>query len=387
MTALLSMYDKWAKAASKGQITGVVLVDLSAAFDLVPPKLLIEKLKVYGVQEEVINWIQSYLTERFQSVWIDHTFSDLLENNTGVPQGSILGPLLFLIYFNDLPVFLKEDVNCYADDSTVSSSGKDVNEIGEKLTNDCQKLTTWMTENGFKLNAEKTHLLMVGSTARLRGMPEPNVLMDGVQIKVAEDDRESLLGVEIQSSLKWNLHIESLVSKLKSRLAGLDKLKSIMGRDQKKKIFQGVFNSVLSYCLPLFGGCSKQDLGKLQILQNKAVRLVLNLPPRISRKFMFDTVNWLTVRQLIAYHSLLTVYSVRTSRQPAYLSELLLRDNHNGHIIVRNVQLSIYRNSFVFRGSVLWNKLPRILRDETRKEKFKMGLKSWITENVERFED
>ena len=102
---------------------------------------------------------------------------------------------------------------------------------------------------------------------------------------------------------------------------------------------------------------------------------------------MFDTVNWLTVRQLIAYYSLLTVYSVRTSHMSAYLSELLLRDNHNGHIIVRNVQLSIYRNSFVFRGSVLWNKLPRILRDETRKEKFKMGLISWITENVERFED
>ena len=95
MTALLSMYDKWVLAANKGLLSGVVLVDLSAAFDLVPSGLLIEKLKVYGVDHDLIEWIHSYLSDRFQSVWIDLTFSSLLRNEVGVPQGSILGPLLF----------------------------------------------------------------------------------------------------------------------------------------------------------------------------------------------------------------------------------------------------------------------------------------------------
>ena len=97
MTALLTMYDKWVKAAGKGQVSGVVLVDLSAAFDLVSPSLLIQKLRIYGVEEDMISWLTSYLTDRFQTVWIDHVFSSFTSNSLGVLQGSILGPLLFLI--------------------------------------------------------------------------------------------------------------------------------------------------------------------------------------------------------------------------------------------------------------------------------------------------
>ena len=178
MTALLNMYDKWTRAASKGQVTGVVLVDLSAAFNLVPSDILIQKLKVYGVQNDVVAWIESYLTDRYQTVWIDHVFSDLLESSTGVPQGSNLGPLLFLIYFNDLPVFLNENIDCYADDSTVSVSSSQIFEISERLTSECESVNCWMTKNKFKLNAQKTHLLVVGSSARLRRIEQPVVLMD-----------------------------------------------------------------------------------------------------------------------------------------------------------------------------------------------------------------
>ena len=102
---------------------------------------------------------------------------------------------------------------------------------------------------------------------------------------------------------------------------------------------------------------------------------------------MFEKIGWLTVRQLVAYHTLLMVHSVRISKQPGYLSKLLLRENHNGHIVVTNVQLGLLRNSFAFRGAVTWNKLLRSLSLEDSKAKFKTCLRKWVQEKIRRFDD
>ena len=178
------MYDKWVSAASQGKLSGVVLVDLSAAFDLVSPSLLIKKLQVYGLEDDIINWISSYLTQRYQSVWIDHVYSNFLENSIGVPQGSILGPLLFLIFFNDLPTYMRGDIDCYADDSTVSASAEKIEDIGAVLSHDCEQLSSWMVANSFKLNADKTHLLTIGTSSRLNKVERDMVVTkDGVTLK------------------------------------------------------------------------------------------------------------------------------------------------------------------------------------------------------------
>ena len=123
----------------------------------------------------------------------------------GVPQGSNLGPLFFLIFFNDLPTFITENIDCYADDSTLGA--KAIADIGTKLSSDCDQLSQWMKTNSFKLNTDKTHFLVMGTTRRLNNMKESmEVKMDGIRLTENEKNNVELLGVKIQNILEWSSH-------------------------------------------------------------------------------------------------------------------------------------------------------------------------------------
>ena len=387
-TALLSMYDKWVKSAAEGNLTGVVLVDLSAAFDLVSPRLLSKKLCIYGLDSSFVEWISSYLRDRHQTVWIDHLYSSFIENSVGVPQGSILGPLFFLIYFNDLPTVIDNEIECYADDSTLSKSGDSIKQISDSLTSDCNSLDKWVKENYFKLNTQKTHFTVLGTSSKLKKNEETiKVSIDGTELTQSSQKSEMLLRIKIQTDLKWNEHIDFLASKLDKRLGALEKLRYIMDRKTRKRIVEGIFNSVLCYCLPVFGGCSQQDLKSLQVLQNRAARLVLRAPPRTSRLTMFQKLDWLTVSQLIAYHTLITVFRIRKSKEPEGLAQVLSLDSRQGRIIMPNSRHDIYRNSFIYRGSQLWNSLPSEVREYDKISSFKKRVRDWVKNNVNKFNE
>ena len=162
LTAVLQMYDRWVCGAKEGKINGVILLDLSAAFDLVDCNILVQKMRIYGLDEEFSEWATSYLTDRKQAVWIDHVMSGGLDVNVGVPQGSILGPLMFIIFANDLPHSLTCHLDTYADDSTLTSTKSTVEELNEN----CALVSDWMWRNQLCLNADKTHLLITGTIVR-----------------------------------------------------------------------------------------------------------------------------------------------------------------------------------------------------------------------------
>ena len=385
-TALLQLYDRWVRAASSGKLSGVVLLDLSAAFDLVDPDLLLQKLRIYGVEDDVLSWLETYLTGRHQAVWIDHIMSDFLPCEVGVPQGSNLGPLLFLIFFNDLPEFLSCDVDAYADDTTISAAGETPEEIGRELTANCEVVSRWMLGNKLKLNADKTHLMTVGTSSRLKLQDQSVVVvMDGFVLEESDDKVETLLGCQIEPGLKWHKQIDELLKKLKKRLTALENLRNIIPYHLRKTITEGIFTSVLVYCLPVFGGCDKFEIEALQVMQNKAARLVTHSSLRVPRKEIFSQLGWLTVNQLIYYHSALSTYRIRQEREPEYLSTLMNRDNERGSIIVPNTTLTLAKKSFCFRGSTQWNSIPVHIRNTIKISQFKMKLKSWILLNIDQF--
>ena len=170
-------------------------------------------------------------------------------------------------------------------------------------------------------------------------------------------------------------------------MAGLLNLKHILPINVKKTITEGVFNSVLVYCLPLYGGCDAGQVKALQVLQNKAAQIVCNAPPRASRAPMYDKLGWMTVNQLICYHTLISVYKIRKCGEPEYLSRPLNNENIYGRIIIPNCGLSLATKSFSYRGARTWNQLPENLRKTSKISIYKNGLKKWIHEKIPRFVD
>ena len=393
-TALLQMYDRWVRAAhgeghgQPGQLSGVVLLDLSAAFDLVDHNLLLQKLKVYGLDEWFLTWVNSYLTDRHQAVWIDHTLSPFKSCPVGVPQGSNLGPLFFLIFYNDLPYSVECPVDAFADDSTMTVTGTNVEEIGSKLTENCQVVSNWMASNRLKLNPDKTHLMTVGTGARLR-MQETKVkvTMNEIELVESDDKAETLLGCLIEPDLKWHKQVNRLLVRLKARLTALQHIKGLRMMQLRKRIAEGIFLSILSYCLPVFGGCDKVELDALQVMQNKAARIVANLGLRDNRVLIYRQVGWMTVKQLIFYHSALATFRIRLSQEPEYLNTIMNRNNRSNKIIITNTSLSLAKNSYCFRAAAQWNSLPEEIRNSQRISQFKSKLRLWIHKNVPQFHD
>ena len=225
-TALLQMIDTWVEAFDKDDVTAVVMVDLSAAFDVVDHMILLQKLEIYGFEMKEILWMKSYLTERKQQVYVDGTLSDPLDLQAGVPQGSILGPLLYIIFTNDLPEVVHDhltennsyfNTHCqscgsicsFADDSTYSKSGKDMNKLKDDIDDKFKEISNYMAKNKLVLNSDKTHLLVMTSSQMHKKHENFGIVLNTGQEIIEPVQHEKLLGAHISNDFKFNNHIRA----------------------------------------------------------------------------------------------------------------------------------------------------------------------------------
>ena len=272
----------------RGLYNTVVLLDLKKAFDTVNHEILLCKFERYGFDYKALDLLKNCLTDRTQRCQLNGMLSDQRRITCGIPQGSILGPLLFIIYINDLPNCLKHTTpRMFADDTSLTAVGKTFNEVEEIANKDLKNVKAWLSSNKLSLNIAKTEYLLIGSRPKIKRMDvQPTVKIDTCPIKRVKCAK--MLGVEIDEHLNWEKHIECIASKVSSGIGALKKLKDCI------MLIQPHFD----YCCEVWDELGKGLSEHLQKLQNRAARLIMNLKNEHGQSILARTaLGWTSLEE------------------------------------------------------------------------------------------
>ena len=388
LTALLEATDSWSVNIDKGLINGVIFIDLKKAFDTIDHEILLSKLSYYGVTNYSQKWFKSYLSNRKQKCYVNGHLSSDSTLTCGVPQGSIIGPLLFLLYINDLSSCLSTSCpRMYADDTNISTSAYDIEALEGQLNLELSKLNQWLKANKLNLNVAKTEFMIMGSRQRLNARADGrpiNLNIEGKNIKRVDTSKS--LGVFIDKNLSWEKHINEISKKISSGIGALKQVRPFVTLDTAIKIYKALIEPHFDYCSPVWHGISNKLNDKLQKLQNRAARVLTKSPFDTSSVFLRNLLGWDDVSTRRTKHLAITMYKTLYDLFPSYLRDLFV--SCDSHYILRNNKNKLalpmpktnYRKRcFSYSGAKLWNSLPVELRCANSLGKFKKEISNSLS--------
>ena len=324
-TSIIHSNDFILNAMDNKKLTASVFLDMSKAFDSLNHDLLIKKLRHIGLSSQAILWFQSYLSSRYQRVRINSSLSDFLPVSTGVPQGSILRPLLFSVYVNDLPLSLKKcEVDSYVDDTKkyLSFNVKDKDISITDLQQDLTSIRNWCFNNSLLINPDKTKLIVFGTKQMLSRLDDSKLSLLGKELTPCDSVRD--LGVYVDPQLFYDKHILKTVSSCVSRLCQINRVKHVFDKRTLKLVINALAFSRLFYCSSVWSNTAKKNVDKLQLVQNFAARIVAN-----KRKYehvtpILRSLNWLPVRDQLYFRDAVLAFKCMSGLAPVYLSDKLI---------------------------------------------------------------
>ena len=308
LTLLLVLPMKFYLIWKGVKLCGAVFLDLSKAFDMVDYTILLRKLPSFGVTSDMAKWFESYLNGRMQCTSCGLELSDLLSVMHGVPQGRILGPLLFLIYINDLPTVIKHSEEAlYADDAVLYCYDSNPAGLECALNADLHAIASWLNDNKLTLNVDKTKAMLIGSDSKLCKLNSLSVFVLGNQLDSVRSFK--YLGVVLSSNFTWTEYVAHVISKVNQRLGLLCIIKHLLPYNACLPYYKSLVLPILDYADMVWGDKDNTVLmNNLQVLQNKAAKLVLDKPLYSSATDALNQLSWLNLKQRRHFHRCLYVY-------------------------------------------------------------------------------
>jgi len=395
-TALLHILNSILNSSDSGNITLLTLLDLSAAFDTIDHSILLNRLETtFGISGVALAWFESYLANRFQHVIVDSKSSNPVKLSCGVPQGSVLGPVLFTLYTAPLShVIQTHNINhhFYADDTQLSDSDSPANLTSLlSRTADCyEDIKNWMTNNKLKLNGDKTEAILVGTQYKLAQLPPSlHLQLDSTSIPLTNPVKN--LGVTLDNTLSMQNFIHQTVRSCYFHLRRISLIRKYLSTDTTSKLVSSFILSRIDYCNSLLAGLPDSSIQPLQRVQNNAARLILLKKKSDHVSPLLNQLHWLPVHKRIAYKVHSITYKSLNNIAPSYLSNSLklyvptrsLRSASDPLClhIPRSKLLTAGSRSFSVFGPASWNRLPLSLRSKPSPACFLSNLKTHLFKN------
>jgi Reverse transcriptase (RNA-dependent DNA polymerase) len=384
--ALMSLHNYILEAMNNKNMVTVLFVDLSKAFDTVSHDILIQKLGRYGFTDESVALIQSYLADRKQYVSVDGTDSDELSISIGVPQGSVLGPLLFLIYINDL-VKILPNVILFADDTALFRKHKFFQLLREQLQADIDLLDDWLKANKLSLNVAKTKYIVFKPPEKPLLPEAVYFTIRGVQLQKVSSIK--YLGLVIDERLSWNEHIKHVSNKISKFIYIFSKAKHYHDRNVLKLIYTSFVYPHLLYGIELYGHAGSTILNSLFLIMKRMVRIITRSPniehsAPLFKELQLQTLNQIFVTRLAFFMFNIVNRGYRTLH-------INLKTPLPGLVTRGGAQLKLIPNQAInyfgqrmieYCGSILWNKLPNAITEIVSVSVFKIQIRIYLVENL-----
>jgi len=381
--ALIILVDKIAQAIDNGEIVVGCFLDFKKAFDTVNHSILLDKLYKYGIRGIAHDWISDYLRDREQFVHFKGINSDRKYISCGVPQGSIMGPLLFLIYINDIANVSKILLPIlFADDTNVFLSGKSVDETIQKMNDELINIVEWLRSNRLSLNIEKTNFMVFHTIRRNVDMSDIGLFIDRKRIEKV--DNVKFIGVILDSNLTWSKHIQMVKTKIARGIGIINKARKSIGLSTLVMLYNTLIYPHFLYCIEVWGSAADVYLSSLFKLQKRCVRLMKSVHYRTHSLPIFKELDILPLDKIHQHCVITFMFKFVKDMLPVVFKEIFHRSDsfyetrQSNKFKVQKCRTTLFQNTMRFKAVREWNSIANIIENNCSFHTYRKKLKKHL---------